>query len=151
MDTLFDPNAPHCEALKTVSSIAYLAATKSASITADALKGKTLRFLYKPDIPHESIIAAYVISQLALAGIDVHPIPVDKDGYNSLNCGRMALVYHTTKGATIMSTTRTTSTAATGDDRGAGLRQRAGVLQPYHHSMRTGDGARRTTRRRSST
>ena len=93
MDTLFDPNAPHCEALKTVSSIADLAATKSASITADALKGKTLRFLYKPDIPHESIIAAYVITQLAVAGIAVEPMPVDKDGYNVANCGYMAPVY----------------------------------------------------------
>ena len=93
MDTLFDPNAPHCEALKTVSSIADLAATKSASITADALKGKTLRFLYKPDIPHESIIAAYVIAKLAEAGISVTPMPVDKDGYNVANCGYILPLY----------------------------------------------------------
>ena len=108
MDTLFDPNAPHCEALKTVHSIADLAATKSASVTADALAGKTLRFLYKPDIPHESIIAAYVITQLAVAGIAVEPMPVDKDGYNVANCGYMAPVYsYNDEGADdLMSTTQ---------------------------------------------
>ena len=109
MDTLFDPSAPHCSSLSSVSSITELAASTSVPKTTltDSLKaalaaraaasgnaedGK-LRFMYKPAIPHESIIAAYVISQLALAGIDVHPIPVDKDGYNSLNCNYMQPVY----------------------------------------------------------
>ena len=93
MDTIFDPNAPHCSVLKTVSTIAQLAATKSASVTVDALAGKTLRFLYKPAIPHEAIIAAYVITKLAEAGISVTPMPVDKDGYNSANCGYITPVY----------------------------------------------------------
>lgn len=109
METLFDPTAPHCESLKTVPTIKALTtmtktkkdslvATLKANLAARAAKtgneedGK-LRFMYKPAIPHESIVATYVISQLVLEGINVHPIPVDKDGYNALNCNYMAPVY----------------------------------------------------------
>lgn len=109
MDTLFDPNAPHCSSLKNVQSISALTAMtathkanlitslKAALAARKAASGNDadgkLRFMYKPTIPHESIIASYVISELALEGISVHPIPVDKDGYNSLNCNYMAPIY----------------------------------------------------------
>jgi ABC-type transport system substrate-binding protein len=109
MDTLFDPAAPHCSVLNTLSSITELTAmtdvqiatlTNTLKVSLAARAARTgnsadakLRFMYKPSIPHESIIAAYVISQLAVAGIDVHPLPVDKDGYNSLNCNYMQPVY----------------------------------------------------------
>jgi ABC-type transport system substrate-binding protein len=109
MDTLFDPSAPHCSSLSDVDSITELttmtstqkttlttslnaALTARATASGNAEDGK-LRFMYKPSIPHEAIIASYVVSQLALAGISVHPIPVDKDGYNSLNCNYMQPVY----------------------------------------------------------
>jgi len=109
MDTLFDPTAPHCSSLNDVSSIATLttmsAAQKATLLTTlknalaarEARTGKAedgkLRFMYKPAIPHESIIATYVISQLVIAGINVHPIPVDKEGYNALNCNYIKPVY----------------------------------------------------------
>ena len=90
MDTLFDPNAPHCSALKSrLDRIADGAATKTdQSVTrARALAGKKLRFMYKPASRTRRSSPRTSSPQLALAGIDVHPIPVDKDGYNALNCG----------------------------------------------------------------
>ena len=109
MDTLFDPTAPHCSSLNDVPNIATLTAmdatTKANLVTTlqSALAARAaasgssddgkLRFMYKPAIPHESIIAMYVISQLALSGIDVLPVPVDKDGYNSLNCNYITPLY----------------------------------------------------------
>ena len=109
IETLFDPTAPHCSVLNTVSSISDLttlttsqkttlttslkaALAARAASTGNAADGK-LRFMYKPSIPHEAIIAAYVISQLALADIEVHAIPVDKDGYNALNCNYIQPIY----------------------------------------------------------
>ena len=109
MDTLFDPTAPHCSSLNDVPNIATLTAmdatTKANLVTTlqSALAARAaasgssddgkLRFMYKPAIPHESMIAMYVISQLALSGIDVLPVPVDKDGYNSLNCNYITPLY----------------------------------------------------------
>jgi ABC-type transport system substrate-binding protein len=94
MDTMFDPAAPHCSGLSSLSSIAALAATKDPSVNASALSGTRLRFMYRPDIPHEAIIAGSVISALTLAGIEVQPKPVgDREEYNANNCGYMTAVY----------------------------------------------------------
>lgn len=109
MDTLFDPTAPHCAILNTLSSINALTTqtgTEQATLlaelqaklaarqerTGNAEDGK-LRFMYKPSIPHEAIIASHVISELTIAGISVHPMPVDKDGYNSNNCDYMQPIF----------------------------------------------------------
>jgi len=84
MDTLFDPAAPHCSVLSTLSTPAQLAATGSG-VTAASFT-QPLRFLYIRDIPHQQIIAAKVIADLYTAGIAVTPMPVDKDTYNARHC-----------------------------------------------------------------
>ena len=45
-----------------------------------------LRFIYITDIPHNNAIASAAISALYTAGIDVIPMPVSKDDFNSHMC-----------------------------------------------------------------
>jgi len=85
MDTLFDPSMPHCAVLSTLSSSAAVAATKSASVTTASIT-QPLRFLYKYDVPHEAMVASWVISTLYTAGVDVVPMPVTKAVYNNMHC-----------------------------------------------------------------
>jgi ABC-type transport system substrate-binding protein len=83
MDTLFDPELPYCSVLSTLDSSVDLAATTTA--TASDITEK-LRFMYIKDVPHQQVIAAEVIATLYAAGIEVEPMPVDKDTYNARHC-----------------------------------------------------------------
>jgi len=85
METLFDPALPHCGVLSTLSSIETLAASKDPSVTAASIT-QPLRFIYNKDVPHQQMIAAKVVSDLFLAGIQVDVMPVDKDTYNARMC-----------------------------------------------------------------
>ena len=89
MDTMFDPEMPHCGGLKGLSKPGDLAATKSASVT-EASITRPLRFLYNYDIPHNRIIAATVIAALYNAGIQVVAMPLDKAAYNARHCHYIA-------------------------------------------------------------
>ena len=89
MDTMFNPEMPHCGGLKALSTPAALAATKSASITAASIP-RPLRFLYNQDVPHNRMIASSVIAALSNAGIAVEGMPVDKDTYNAYHCHYIA-------------------------------------------------------------
>ena len=42
--------------------------------------------MYIKDVPHQQIIAAEVIAALYTHGINVEPMPVDKDTYNARHC-----------------------------------------------------------------
>ena len=89
-NTLFDPTAPHCSVLATLSTPSALAATKSPSITA-ANVTRPLRFMYIRDVPHNQVIAAEVIATLVgVHGIAVEPMPVDKATYNARHCDWLA-------------------------------------------------------------
>jgi len=89
MDTMFDPELPHCGVLKTLSTPAALAATKSSWITAASIP-RPLRFLYNNDVLHNRMIAASVVAALYNAGIAVEAMPVDKATYNMHHCHYIA-------------------------------------------------------------
>jgi len=85
MDTLFDPDLPHCGVLKTLASPKNLAATGSG-VTKDDFT-RPLKLLYRAYEPHSVIIAAEVQAVLYAAGIEVVPLAVqEKEDYNALNC-----------------------------------------------------------------
>jgi len=86
MQTLFDPTAPHCGVLSTLSTPEELAATRSPDVTA-ANFTTPLRLLYRAYEPHSVMIAAEVQARLFAAGISVQPIAVQtRDAYNTFNC-----------------------------------------------------------------
>ena len=89
LDTMFNPKLPHCGVLSNLSSIADLAATKSAAVTAAAIT-QPLRFLYIKDIPHNEVIAAAFVAALSAANIPVTAMPVDKATYNARHCHYIA-------------------------------------------------------------
>ena len=89
MDTMFDPELPHCGVLKTLSTPAALAATKSSWITAASIP-RPLRFLYNNDVLHNRMIAASVVAALYNAGIAVEAMPVDKATYYMHHCHYIA-------------------------------------------------------------
>jgi nickel transport system substrate-binding protein len=85
-DTLFDPAAPHCSVLSTLTTPEELAATRSPLITS-ANFTKPLRLLYRAYEPHSAIIAAEVQALLFAAGITVTPMATKtRDEYNGFNC-----------------------------------------------------------------
>mmetsp|Transcript_20696 Transcript_20696/g.64810 ORF Transcript_20696/g.64810 Transcript_20696/m.64810 type:complete len:702 (-) Transcript_20696:244-2349(-) len=86
MNTLFDPELPHCGVLSTLSTPEELAATGSPDITG-ANFTRPLRLLYRAYEPHSVMIAAEVQAALFAAGIQVTPLAVQtRDAYNDLNC-----------------------------------------------------------------
>lgn len=93
MDTLFDPALPHCSGLSKLSSSEEVAATKSEAVTAASIT-QPLRLMYKPDVKHEAMIVGAAVVELNKAGIDVSLVPVDKSGYNNLNCQYMHAIYY---------------------------------------------------------
>ena len=78
-DVLFDPEMPYCN-VKGLKNVKALAADGPAP--KDSITGP-LRFIYKKDHAHESIIAAKIIADLYTAGIAVEPIVLSKDDYNA--------------------------------------------------------------------
>lgn len=79
-ETLFDPEMPYCD-IAGLKSIKDLAAQGPAPTT--DIASRPLRFIYKKDVPHESIIASKVVADLYAAGIQVQPIVLSKDDYNA--------------------------------------------------------------------
>jgi ABC-type transport system substrate-binding protein len=85
-DTLFDPEMPYCKDSVNLKSIKELAAEAPASAKASlqtTANVKPLKFIYKKDIPHESIIASKIIADLYIAGISVEPLVLSKGDYNA--------------------------------------------------------------------
>ena len=77
-ETLFDPEMPYCDVtLRPIKEVAADAPAAKSSIT------RPLRFIYKRDVPHESIVASKIIADLYSAGIQVEPIVLAKDDYNA--------------------------------------------------------------------
>ena len=82
-ETLFDKEMPYCNVpnLKTIKDLSKEAPV--APISEITSLGRPLKFIYKKDVPHESIIASKIISDLYTAGIPVEPIVLSKGDYNA--------------------------------------------------------------------
>ena len=82
-ETLFDNEMPYCNVpnLKTIKDLSKEAPV--APISEITSLGRPLKFIYKKDVPHESIIASKIISDLYTAGIPVEPIVLSKGDYNA--------------------------------------------------------------------
>ena len=86
MDTLFDPEQPHCSVLKTLKTPEVLSKERNGFVS-EANFSTPLRLLYRAYEPHSVMIAAEVQARLFAVGVNVQPLPVQtRDQYNTFNC-----------------------------------------------------------------